>query len=296
MLIEKRLPLRYVIRKVGRETLIVLTIAIAVELIIRNQRGFLPEISIAIPTFLGTAITLLLSFRINQSYDRWWEARKIWGAIVNDSRTLVRQILSFVREPTPLLGRMTHRQIAWCYSLGQSLRGVDWTEGTERHLRAEDAADAEMHANKPLALVQQQARDLAVLARDGAVSDYQRIAVDDTLTRLVDSMGRAERIRSTVFPTTYRIFLYGFIYLFITILSIALGEIEGAWQVLVTTVISIPFFLLEKTARHMQDPFSGRPTDTAVTSIARTIEINLLQLLGETDTPPPLEPDGFYLR
>jgi putative membrane protein len=62
-----------------------------------------------------------------------------------------------------------------------------------------------------------------------------------------------------------------------------------------TVVIAVPFFLLEKTATHMQDPFANRPTDTSVTAIARTIEINLRQMLGESEVPPPLSPQGFYI-
>ncbi|HEY3496332.1 MAG TPA: bestrophin family ion channel, partial [Polyangiaceae bacterium] len=87
----------------------------------------------------------------------------------------------------------------------------------------------------------------------------------------------------------------GFIYLFITLFSMALGETKGASQVLVTLAVAIPLLLLEKTAVHLQDPFGNRPTDTPVTAIARTIEINLLQLIGEESVPPPLSPEGYYL-
>lgn len=294
MLLEN-IPLRYMVRKGRRDTFAVLVISTIVESLVWLRPDLVPNVSIAIPSFLGTAISLILSFKLSQSYDRWWEARKIWGAIVNDSRTLVRQVLSFAGELSEVAGRIAHRQIAWCYCLGQALRGQDWRVGTAAHLTPEDAREAEAHNNKALALMQQHARDIALLAREHELSDFLRVALDHTLTRLTDSMGKAERIRSTVFPATYRMFLHGFIYLFISLLSIALGEISGAWQVLVTTLISIPFFLLEKTAVHLQDPFSGLPTDTPVTSIARTIEINLLQLIGEKQVPQPLEADAYYL-
>ena len=136
------------------------------------------------------------------------------------------------------------------------------------------------------------------MAEEGLLSDYHRIAIDETFTRLTDSMGKAERIKSTVFPRTYRLFLHMFLhmflYLFITVLAFALAELGGAWAVAITTLIAIPFLLLEKTALHMQDPFANRPTDTAMTAIARTIEINLLQLM-DAEVPPPLAPEGFYL-
>lgn len=295
MLIETRIPLRYVAWKVRHEAVAVLAISVMIELLVDFHRAYVPVISVAIPAFLGTAISLILSFKLNQCYDRWWEARKIWGAIVNDSRTLVRQALSFNAGDVEGNRRLAHRQIAWCYCLGQSLRKLDWKVGSVEHLDAREIEEIERHANKPLAIVQLHARQLAELADAGRLTDYQRVALDETLTRLVDSMGKAERIKSTVFPRTYRLFLHGFIYLFITLLSIALAEVDGMFQIAITTSIAIPFFLLEKTATHMQDPFENRPTDTAVTAIARTIDINLRQLVGETEVPPPASPVGFYL-
>jgi putative membrane protein len=294
MLLE-HIPVGYVVREARRDALTVLVIASVVELLVAVDPGMVPKVNLVVPSLLGTAISLILSFKFSQSYERWWEARKIWGAIVNDSRTLVRQLLTFTVGSRELTVRMARRQIAWCYSLGQCLRGQDWRIGSEGQLSQQDEAEAAGHTNKPLALTQQQARDLALLAQQQQVSDYQRVAIDDTLTRLTDSMGKAERIRSTVFPATYRLFLHWFIYLFITLFSLALGEIKGAWQVLVTLTVAIPFFLLEKTAVHLQDPFSNRPTDTAMTAIARTIEINLLQLIGAESVPQPLAPERHYL-
>ncbi len=295
MLLERRIPLSYIARKGRKAALIVFVITIAVEVLLRFGHQYVPVVPSALPAFLGTAISLILSFKLNQSYDRWWEARKIWGAIVNDSRTLARQALTFLQGESDIAGRIVRRQIAWCHCLGQSLRGLDWQSGTAGHLTAEDVADAANHNNKPVALMQQQARDVAALAREGRLTDYRLVAMDSTLTRLTDSMGKAERIRNTVFPITYRIFLKASIYLFVTLLSIAVADIKGGWQVLITNVIALPFFLLERTAFHMQDPFANRPTDTPVTAIATTIEINLLQMLGEEEVPEPPRPNEFYL-
>lgn len=302
MLLERRIPLDYISRSAWRDFLIVVAISIAGALLVEYERPYLPELPVTIAAFLGTAISLILSFKLNQTYDRWWEARKVWGAIVNDSRSLVRQVLSFTADAAndeakvaALVRRTALRQVAWCYCLGQSLRGLDWRVQTVDHLGDDEIAELERHDNRPVALLQLHARSLAALAARGAVTDYQRIAIDDMLSRLTDSMGRAERIRNTVFPRTYRMFLKAFIYVFITVLSISLGEVEGYWEILVTTVISTPFLLLERTSTQMQDPFSNLPTDTPVTAIARAIEINILQLLGERDVPPPYPPDSFYL-
>jgi putative membrane protein len=296
MLIERRLPLSYVFQKIGVDMAFVIGVGVAIEVIYFYFQEMLPKIPSAVAAFLGTAISLILGFKLAQSYGRWWEARKIWGAVVNDSRSITRQALTFAgEEGREIAERIAHRQIAWCYVLGQSLRGRDWQEGSEGHLTDEDRAEATAHANRPLVLLQQHGRDVRTLKDEGIISDFQRIAMDELLTRLTDSMGKAERIKNTVFPTAYRAYLHLFIYIFIVALALSLAELHGPREVVVITVISLPFFLLEKTATFLQDPFSGLPTDTPVTAIARVIEINLLQLLGEKDVPKPLEPNGFYL-
>ena len=302
MLLERQIPLGYIARSAWRDFLVVFAISVGGALLVEYERSYLPDLPVAIAAFLGTAISLILSFKLNQTYDRWWEARKVWGAVVNDSRTLVRQALAFTEgapdddgELAALVRTVATRQIAWCYCLGQSLRGQDWRVHTVDHLDDDDIAELERHGNRPVAILQLHARSLAALAARGALTDYQRVAMDKTLTRLTDSMGMAERIRNTVFPKTYRMFLKAFIYVFITVLSISLGEVEGYWEIVVTTAISTPFLLLERTSRQMQDPFANRPTDTPVTAIARAVEINILHLLGDDHVPEPHPADTFYL-
>ena len=107
-------------------------------------------------------------------------------------------------------------------------------------------------------------------------------------------MGMAERIKSTVFPVTYRVFLHFMIYIFVITLSISLGEIDPMYETPLLLIISSGFFVLEKTATLLQDPFENKPTDTAMTTIATNIEINIKQLLKEGDLPKPFEPNKFY--
>lgn len=296
MLIERRLPLSYVFSKISVDLAYVIGVGILIEVTYHYFGNLLPDIKPALAAFLGTAISLILSFKLAQSYARWWEARKIWGAIVNDSRSLTRQALTFAApEARDVAKRIANRQIAWCYVLGQSLRGRDWEWGSEGHLTDEDRAEATTHDNRPLCLLQQHGRDIRKLCDDGVLTDFQRLAMDEMLTRLTDSMGKAERIKGTVFPTAYRTYLHFFIYIFIFALALSLKELHGPREVVVITIIALPFFLLEKTATYLQDPFSDAPTDTPVTAIARVIEINILQLLGETDVPEKYPPSSFYL-
>jgi len=100
MLLAKKVPIFYLIRKVRFDLLYVVLVAISVHILTRQVYTFIPEMPLGIPTFLGTAISVLLSFKMAQSYDRWWEARKIWGAIVNDSRSLIIQLQTFILKKT----------------------------------------------------------------------------------------------------------------------------------------------------------------------------------------------------
>ena len=146
----------------------------------------------------------------------------------------------------------------------------------------------------PLALIQLHEADIALLKRDNQIDIFSQLQLDNTLVRFVDSMGRAELIKSTIFPVTYRLFLHLMIYLFVITLSVSLSDV-GQFRIPLLLMLSIAFFLLEKTATHMQDPFDNKPTDTAMTAIARTIEINIRHLLKETDVPPPHAPSKFFL-
>src|SRR5688572_7299839 len=140
MLLETRIPFSYIFKQAWLDLLNVFAISAAIDVLVSHNKEDVPPIQAAIPAFLGTAISLLISFKLNQSYDRWWEARKIWGAIVNDSRTLAIQVLSLPKERSPITERMARRQIAWCYCVGQSLRGLDWKTYTVEHLSADDVA------------------------------------------------------------------------------------------------------------------------------------------------------------
>jgi putative membrane protein len=267
----------------------------AVLLITTWFYDLLPEMPLTIPMFIGTAISILLSFKLNQSYERWWEARKVWGSIVNDSRSLVLQLQTLVRSGNEdMIKKIGHRQIAWCYALGRSLRGANALENLDP-LLGNDIENVKDHINKPLALLQLHAADLRVLRETDQVDPYAHVQLDNTLVRLCDAQGKVERIKNTVFPVTYRLFLHAIIYLFVITLSIALKDVAMYIELPLLLLISAAFFLLERSATHLQDPFENRPTDTPVTNIAQTIEINIRHLLKESEVPVIPEPDKFYV-
>ena len=295
MLLKKRIPISYILGTIKFDIVYVLLITLITYYLTYRYRTVLPEMPLTIPVFIGTAISILLSFKLNQSYDRWWEARKIWGSIVNDSRSFVIQLQTLVSKNNDnVIKKMAYRQITWCYSLGKSLRGKNPVEDSEELLTAEDLTAIKSHSNKPLALLQLHGKDLAKLKESNQLDVFTQLQIDNTLVRLCDAMGKAERIKSTVFPVTYRLFLHFIIYLFIVTLSISLTDVGGYYEIPLLLILASAFFLLEKSATHMQDPFDNKPTDTAMTAIARTIEINIRQLLNETDIPESKKPETFY--
>lgn len=297
MLVDKRVPLRYLFNLIKYEMLIVLILGIIIHFLTEKFYTYVPEMPLTIATFLGTAISVLLSFKMSQSYDRWWEARKIWGAIVNDSRSFVLQLQAFLKgdDTDKQVKQMAYRQIAWCYSLGQSLRGLPPLESCGNFLPEEELKSLSDFKNKPLGMLQMNVQQLSKLRTEGRLTDFENIQLNNTSVRFSDSMGAAERINSTVFPTTYRMFLHFTIYLFVIILSIGLKGVILAYEIPLLLLIAMVFFILEKTAYYLQDPFRNRPSDISVTAIARTIEINIRQLLNEKDVPDPITKDEFYI-
>lgn len=294
MLITTKIPLKFIFKSTFRDLFFVLCVALVT--VGAYRYGDIADIPPNITGLVGTSISLVLAFKLGQSYDRWWEARKIWGAIVNDSRTLVIQLRSFTqRKEIKTVEKMADRQIAWCYALGQALRTQSPISGIADLLSKEEFETISKHKNVPLAMLDFHSSDLTKLRNSDTINDFQQIQLDKTIVRLCESMGQAERIKNTVFPTTYRLFLKWFIYIFVVLLSITLAETEGYGDVPLLLLITTPFFLLEKTAYFLQDPFENRPTDIPLTQIAKTIHLNIKQLIGSDDLPDAQENDEFYV-
>lgn len=167
MLLNKKIPFAYIINKVKYQIIYVTVFSLLVYFLANRYQEILPNIQLGVPAFIGTAISILLSFKLNQSYDRWWEARKIWGSIVNDSRSFVIQLQSFIKPGNEAaIKKIAYRQIAWCYVLGDALRGKDPLKDVREFIAQKDFDSAERHKNKALALLQMHARDLVDLRKD----------------------------------------------------------------------------------------------------------------------------------
>jgi ion channel-forming bestrophin family protein len=295
MLLNNKIPLTYIFGKIKFEIIYTTIIWLITFFLTHGYASINPQIPVTVPAFIGTAISIILSFKLSQSYDRWWEARKIWGSIVNESRTFVLKLQSFVKPANNNdIRTLAFRHIAWCFSLAQSLRGLNPVENLDKYLSAEDIKLISKHNNKPLAILQLNTKHITDLKAKEAMDIFSQIQINHTLVSFSDVMGMAERIKSTVFPVTYRLFLHWMIYLFTVVLSIALYDLAWYFEFPLLLALSSSFFLLEKAATQLQDPFSNTPTDTPMTTIATNIEINIKQLLNETEIPQPFPSNKFY--
>lgn len=306
MLLKKGIPLGYIFGKIKYEILAVTVYTLIINMLY-YQYG-IKEISIplSVPMVLGTVLSLLLAFRSNQAYDRWWEARTIWGAIVNDSRSLARQMMSIVdgddsEEFRHFRQHFIKRQIAWNYALGQSLRKKDPLRGLERLLSRRELNHLAKYDNVPAGILQLHSRDIKYALQQEWINPYQQIELDRTLTRLCDAMGKCERIKNTVFPATYSLYTHFAVIFFILLLPFALIDSLGIVEVPLVAAISASFLLIEKMAINLQDPFENKPTDTPMTTIARKVERDLLQISEEdimpvdTELAPQEETADYYI-
>lgn len=297
MLLDKPIPLIFFVRKIRREALLIFLFSNVVVLVKYFFNLQYLTIPITIPALLGTCISLLLAFRTNQSYDRWWEARIAWGAIVNDSRSFIRQLQMFLPsgpDQQGLVHSFVQRQCAWCFVLGDVLRGQEVSQRLHEFLPAADAQRVLAADNKPNALLLEHGLAIRELYDRDQLTDYQMVQLSTMLTNLTDSMGRCERIKNTVFPRTYTFNMQVFIYLFAAILPFCFEADLYFLDVPLVTLIASAFILIEKSAIQLQDPFENKPTDTSMTSIARTIEINLKTMTNYTTVPEKMASFDYY--
>lgn len=290
MLLNKKISIWYFIREIKSQIIFMAIFAISIGLL--DLLPWFRKISLPlnIPALLGTAVSLLLAFRTSQSYERWWEARTVWGAIVNDSRTLMRLVIQFFPVGDPVVKDFAQRQIIWAYALGESLRKQPFSDKVQQYLDEHQIKGV----NIPNALLDAHSVQLREVASSKGLTDFQQMQLNDIITRLCDSMGKCERLKNTVFPRSYSILLHTLIYVFAAILPFGLDDGQLAVEIIITFLIPVMFLAIEKTSIIMQDPFENRPVDTPVTSLAQTIEINIRQMMGEQNVPAKKENPLYY--
>ena len=259
--------------------------------------------SSAIPLALyGSAIGIIVGFRNNSAYARWWEARTLWGAIVNDSRSLARQVCTVphaepadgsAAELAALQSRIVHHQIAYVHALRQQLRGLDARDTIRNILTPDELSKLAGHSNVALGVQQQMSVMLTRMRERGWIDGLQWQAMDGNLDDLLNAQGGTERIKNTPLPKQYDYFPMLFVQIYCLMLPLGMVESLEWFTPLGSTLVGFMFLALDKIGRDLEDPFDNGIYDVPLTSITTTIEINLRQLLGETNIPAPIAPaDG----
>jgi len=255
----------------------------------------LPVVPVSI---LGGALAIFLGFRNSSAYDRWWEARKIWGAIVNDSRTFVMQLLTYSssngtpedeKELKIWQKEMVYRHIGWLYALASHLRKEKYCEELKEWLSEHDREPLEGKSNIPVQIIARQGIRVKHALNKKWIEDFRQYELMNTLSKFYDDQGKAERIKNTVFPFYYNFFTRLFLRLFTIFLPFALVT-EMDWAMIpISALISFVFSILEKTGMITEVPFEGRAADTPLRTLCRGIEIDLREMIDDENIPAPLD-------
>lgn len=294
MLINRGISIFYFLKLIKWDALTIFLFAVLMGTF--DNHPFLKNIDVpfGLSALVGTLLSLLLAFRTSQSYERWWEARIIWGAIVNDSRTLIRQLIEFIppgADKAAFVQSFAVRQSMWCYALANTLRKLDMPPPVKVYCKNRELQSD----NLPNLLLTKHAEELAQLATHYKLDANMQMQVNSTLQRLTDSMGKCERIKSTVFPRSYSLLIHFLIYVFMTILPFGLSHNNPWVEVLLVTFVPVLFISIERTAILMQDPFENRPTDTPMTSLSETIERNLLEMAQVPEVHKVSQTTDYYV-
>ncbi|WP_027391455.1 bestrophin family protein [Aquimarina latercula] len=287
---------------------------------------------------IGTAVAFYVGFKNNQAYDRMWEARKIWGGIVNDSRTWGMMVDGFVtnlfssekasgKEIHDIKQRLIYRHIAWLYAhrsqllvptpwehisqgghtaktarMYQKKFGVGLVDDEVTRIELKQFLPKEEHdrlvanVNTATQIINEQSRDLKALRKQGTIEDFRHMELVNVLKTFYTLQGKNERIKKFPLPRQYANLSRYFVGIFIFLLPFSmipellqLGD-WGIWlAVPITVLIGWVYVMMEVVGDYTENPFQGMANDIPMLSLCRIIEIDLREMLGETDLPPNIE-------
>lgn len=333
MIVKKTLSLKEIFEFAGHHFWWLITYMLIISLLYKVAGWHWISIPWLPVSLIGTAVAFYVGFKNNQSYDRVWEARKIWGAIVNSSRSWGSLVNACILnnnlppdEVKQIKTRLIYRHIAWLYTLREQLLvPTQWEHVSLKHLFGKIAArrrerigvgqfkdflsqkqtadyfsgasEWEFAANKATQIINMQYQDLAALHEEETLHMRRQLEMQNVLADFYDHQGRAERIKRFPIPRQYAnmSFIFNCIFIFLLPLGIVaefakLGE-AGVWLMIpFGTIVGWIYVVMELIGDYSENPFEGLGTDIPMLSICRTIEIDLLQMLGETDLPQPIQP------
>lgn len=264
-------------------------------------------------SLIGLALAIFLGFRNGAAYERYWEARKLWGELIYRSRSIARQLLGFTALPAaaapalPLARAaeaggddprhaVVRRIVALAHALRLQLRG-----GTAEESRDALAPwlprrelDAALAAQAPADLLLREASaTVGALLRDGRIEPQLAANIDEHLSGLAAVMAGCERIKATPIPFVYTLLLHRTAYLYCFLLPFGLVDQIGAMTPLVVAIVAYTFFGLDAVGDEIEEPFGLKAHHLPLDALCRSVEIHLLEALGAAPLPPPIAPvDG----
>lgn len=282
-------------------------ILVAVAVTLSHGALFSQKITLTtIPfTLIGLPLAIFLGFRNTASYDRYWEARKLWGELLLRSRNLARQVLTLVEAEGPVtwgLGRedvrvrMVQRMLAFVQALKHQLRGTQDLKGeVQAWLPPEEWQDLAPQGNKAAALMMTMGQDLQLCRREGWLDTVLTAQIDNTLSAITAAAASCERIKSSPLPFSYTLLLHRTAYLYCFLLPFGLVDSIGFMTPFVVAIVAYTFFGLDALGDEIEEPFGLLPNDLPLDAICRTIEIDLRSALGDPAPPAPLRPVDYCL-
>jgi len=247
-------------------------------------------------SLIGIALAIFVAFRNTASYERFWEGRKLWGLLLNETRSLARQassLTSLGADDARVRG-FVMLLVAFSYSLKHQLRDSDDRSDLNRLLPPLLADQISASEYRPVTVLQLLGAELKGWREQGVISDILAQSVDGRLNVLSEILGGCERLSNTLIPFSYDVLLHRTVYFYCLLLPFGLVGSIGFATPFITVFIAYAFMAINAIASELEEPFGVAPNDLALDAISRTIERSLREMLGETDLPAPVAARGGY--
>ena len=244
-------------------------------------------------SLIGLALGIFLGFRNNTSYDRFWEARKLWGGVVNYARSITRQIETLIAPEDTDEERkaLVYQTIAYVHCLRMHLRN-EWKPQYLNNLLSEKQISyLTEQLNRPIGLLHLMGKGLQELYQREAIHPQHLPTLEHSLEQLTNLQGGCERIKSTPIPFSYNILLHRIVAIYCFTLPFGLVSITGWLTPLVTTLVAYAFLGIDAIGDEIEEPFGYDSNDLPLSAITTMIEVNLRQAIGETEVPELRVPD-----
>lgn len=264
----------------------------AVLVVALNEAGYVRGFSSALHGLVGVALGLLLVFRTNSSYDRFWEGRKLWGGIVNECRNLIRAASVNLRDHPQRVQELARWTALFPWVAANSLRGESDLGPSSNELTSEEV-DTILHVQHGPTYVAQRISGLLVDARErGLISDIVFVYIDQNVQQLIDYIGGCERIRKTPVPFVYVIHLRRALLVYCYTLPFALVNDFHWYTVLDVLMVGFLMFGIEEIGVEIEGPFGNDVNDLPTHDYCRTIHNNLYAMTGMAKLPAEPLPKG----